>query len=48
MIDARTSKVVSFVPVGLSPNGVATDPLTNRIYVTNIFSHSVSVLAGSG
>jgi len=25
---------------------VATDPSANRVYVTNLFAHSVSVLAG--
>jgi len=32
--------------VGTNPNGVATDPPANRVYVTNLFAHSVSVLAG--
>jgi YVTN family beta-propeller protein len=48
VINGRTSKITGLIPVGRSPNGVATDPLANRVYVTNIFSHSVSVLAGSG
>lgn len=30
-----------------SPIGIANDPVTNRVYVTNTFAHTVSVLAGS-
>jgi DNA-binding beta-propeller fold protein YncE len=36
------------VRVGKLPLGIATDPLTNTVYVANIVSRSVTVLAGSG
>jgi DNA-binding beta-propeller fold protein YncE len=35
------------VPVGVEPTGVATDPLTNSIYVANTQSDTVSVLTHS-
>ena len=36
--------VVATVPVGSSPRGVAVDPSTNRIYVTNSGDGTVSVI----
>jgi hypothetical protein len=38
----------SFLPVIGSLCNLTTDPVANRVYVTNTFAHSVSVLAGSG
>ena len=47
MINGRTDKVAASVRVGKQPLGIATDPLTNTVYVANIVSRSVTVLAGS-
>jgi YVTN family beta-propeller protein len=48
VIDGKTNTVTATVPVGKSPKSVAADAQTNRIYVTNTGSRSVSVLAGAG
>lgn len=42
----QTSTVTATVPVGLQPQGVGVDPLTNRTYVTNYGSNTVSVISG--
>jgi len=39
-------KVTATIAVGARPAGVATDPKTDTIYVTNIFSGTVSVISG--
>src|SRR5215831_2837842 len=50
VVDGRTDTVMqtitlpSAIPAVI---GIATDPLANRVYVTNPFEHTVSVLAGS-
>jgi DNA-binding beta-propeller fold protein YncE len=48
VINERTNKVTARVGVGRHPQGVATDPQTNTVYVANNGSSSVSVLAGTG
>lgn len=44
VIDPATNRVVATVPVGVSPQGVAVSPVTNRVYVTNFNSGTVSVI----
>ncbi len=39
--------VIATIPVGTNPVGVATDPTTNRVYVTNLASDTVSVIDGT-
>jgi YVTN family beta-propeller protein len=41
-----TNTVIATIPVGTNPNGVGTNPLTNRIYVTNQDDNNVSVIDG--
>lgn len=48
VIDGQTNTVTATVPVGHSPRSVTADPQTNRIYVANTGSRTVSVLAGAG
>ncbi len=46
VISGRTNTVVATVRVGSAPNGVAANPKTNTIYVTNAASKTVSVISG--
>ncbi len=46
VINGRTNTVTATIPVGGVPFGVAVDPKTNTIYVTNHFSDTVSVISG--
>src|SRR6266699_3354068 len=39
-------RVKATIPVGRKPFGVAADPRTNTIYVTNLFRRMVSVISG--
>jgi uncharacterized repeat protein (TIGR01451 family) len=39
--------VISTIPVGSRPWGVAVNPVTNRIYVTNSWDYSASVIDGA-
>jgi YVTN family beta-propeller protein len=45
---ARAQTLVTTIPLPgiVEPYAVAANPVTNRIYVTNRFSHSLSVIAG--
>ena len=45
VINGRTNKVVTTVPVGDDPFAVAANPHTNTAYVANDRSRTVSVLA---
>jgi YVTN family beta-propeller protein len=47
VIDASTRTVTATVPVGTGPWGVAVDPGTHTVYVTNISDNTVSVIDGS-
>lgn len=47
VIDGDTNAIVTAVPVGVWPRGVAVDVDTNRIFVGNSESASVSVIDGS-
>lgn len=47
-IVTQTITLPPAAPGAPSAIGIATDPVANRVYVTNTFAHSVSVLAGSG
>ena len=55
VINGATSQVVSMIDVGSSPNGIAVDPSTNRIYVTDgaeyfnnsALSDAITVIDGS-
>src|SRR3989442_14645141 len=44
VIDATTRKVVTTIPVGKRPRGVAVRPDGRRVYVTNSNSDSLSVI----
>src|SRR5256885_13710054 len=44
VIDATTRKVVTTIPVGKRPRGVAVSPDGRRVYVTNSNSDSLSVI----
>src|SRR5438552_2100802 len=44
VIDAATRKVVTTIPVGKRPRGVAVSPDGRRVYVTNSNSDSLSVI----
>jgi YVTN family beta-propeller protein len=46
VIDGRTNKVVANLTVGYSPEGVAVNPVTNKIYVANSGDYSISVIDG--
>ena len=46
VISGRTNTVTATIPVGSRPGGVAADPETGTIYVTNLASDTVSVIAG--
>ncbi len=39
-------KIVAIIPVQISPNGIWTNPITNRTYVSNSNSNTVSVIDG--
>jgi YVTN family beta-propeller protein len=44
VVDGRLNTVVETVPVGVVPDGVASDPFTRRTYVTNSITSDVSVI----
>src|SRR5215470_11885649 len=44
VIDTATNTVVSTIPVGISPAGVAVTPDGSNVYVTNFTSNTVSVI----
>src|SRR5207247_1285042 len=44
---AEAYQVTATIPVGSGPNGVAVNPLTNRIYIANNGDSTVSVIDGS-
>ncbi len=46
VVDGASLQLVSTIPVGNTPVGVALDPSTNRIYVANQHSGSISVIDG--
>jgi len=46
VIDGATNGTTT-VPTGVSPDAVAVDPVTNKVYVTNYGSHSVTVIDGA-
>ena len=43
VVDVRSSKVISSVPVGHVPRGIALSPDNRQIYITNAWSDTVSV-----
>lgn len=43
----QAQTVITTIPVGSSPQGVAVNPTTNHIYVTNVANDSVSVIDGT-
>src|SRR5215831_11877612 len=45
VIDTATNTVVSTIPVGTAPAGVAVTPDGSKVYVTNFLSNTVSVIA---
>jgi YVTN family beta-propeller protein len=46
VISGRTSTVTGTIPVGATPVGVAVNPLTATVYVTNFRGKAVSVISG--
>ncbi len=44
VLDISTNTVVTTIPVGSSPRGVAVSPAGTRVYVTNYISNDVSVI----
>ena len=44
VIDTNTNTVVSTIPVGSVPRGIAFDPVHDRMYVSNQGSNTVSVI----
>lgn len=46
MIDAATNKLLDDLTVGTSPRGLAVDPSTDRIFVANQDSGTISVIEG--
>ena len=44
VIDARDYKVIKVIPVGQYPEGIASDPVGQKILVANWFDNSVSVI----
>jgi YVTN family beta-propeller protein len=46
VIDQQTNKIVTTIPVGNGPGGIAVNSAGNLVYVTNIVSNSVSVING--
>jgi YVTN family beta-propeller protein len=49
VIDGSTNMVVATVAAGLGPDGVAVDPVTNKIFVTDVGGGpaTVTVIDGS-
>jgi YVTN family beta-propeller protein len=47
VIDAKQDKVVANVTVDKSPNGIAIDSNTGKVYVANLNSDTVSVIANT-
>jgi DNA-binding beta-propeller fold protein YncE len=45
VIDPATNTVVATIPVGDAPRGIAFNPNNGNLYVANIDSNSVSVIA---
>ncbi len=45
-VDVQADAVVATVPVGLSPNAIAVDSVTNKIYVGNSGDSSVTIIDG--
>lgn len=46
-IDLKTNSVIHRIKVGTNPVGISVNPISNRIYVTNIGDNTVSVIDGS-
>jgi DNA-binding beta-propeller fold protein YncE len=46
VISGRTSAVTATIAVGATPVGVAVNPLTSAVYVTNFRGKTVSVISG--
>jgi len=44
VVDVRSSKVISSVPVGHAPRGIALSPAGRQIFITNAWSDTVSVI----
>jgi YVTN family beta-propeller protein len=44
VLDISTNTVVTTIPVGSSPRGVAVSPAGTRVYVTNYISNDISVI----
>jgi len=45
--NATTDSVIATVTVGSDPDDIAVDPLTNRVYIPNTGSNSVTVIDGT-
>ncbi len=47
VIDGATNADTATVNVGVQPLAVAVNPVTNRVYVANSYSNSVTVIDGA-
>jgi YVTN family beta-propeller protein len=47
VINGYTNTVVQTIPVGINPDGVGVDPITNMICVANVGANTVSVINGN-
>ncbi|CLO57451.1 Conserved protein of uncharacterised function PE-PGRS family protein [Mycobacterium tuberculosis] len=45
VIDPNTNTVTGSIPVGTAPTGVAVNPVTGEVYVTNFAGDTVSVIS---
>lgn len=46
VVDQQTNKVVTTIPVGFYPRGIAVNAAGSRVYVVNVDSRTVSVIDG--
>jgi YVTN family beta-propeller protein len=46
VIDGITNEIIDTISVGKTPYGVAVNPLSNKIYVTDIVTDTVTVIDG--
>ncbi len=47
VLDGATNAVTATVPVGLSPEGIAVDPLTDTVYVADSMADTISLVGGA-
>ena len=47
VIDGRKRAAIATIPTGTGPEGIAVNPVTNRVYVANSTESSVTVIDGA-